>query len=204
MANKLDKLIVVDVESTCWEKASQHERMQISEIIEIGVCVLDLQTLSIGENESILVKPLQSTISEYCTQLTSLTPEMVEENGISFEDACSRMREKYQTNHRAWASWGDYDRRQFDRQCSRKEQAAIYPFGPSHMNIKNLFAVTMGLQREVGMSEALKLLKMDLEGTHHRGVDDARNIAKIARHILQITRSKLLLETPRGVMLSEN
>lgn len=33
------------------------------------------------------------------------------------------------------------------------------------------------------MAQALKLLDMPLVGTHHRGVDDAVNIAKIAAKI---------------------
>jgi len=35
------------------------------------------------------------------------------------------------------------------------------------------------------MSGALEMLNMPLEGTHHRGVDDAKNIAKILRWILE-------------------
>jgi inhibitor of KinA sporulation pathway (predicted exonuclease) len=34
------------------------------------------------------------------------------------------------------------------------------------------------------MKEALKLAEIELEGTHHRGIDDARNIAKLLPYIL--------------------
>lgn len=34
------------------------------------------------------------------------------------------------------------------------------------------------------MSEALQILNIPLEGTHHRGVDDAKNIAKILRTLI--------------------
>ncbi|HWO78436.1 MAG TPA: 3'-5' exonuclease, partial [Bacillus sp. (in: firmicutes)] len=37
----------------------------------------------------------------------------------------------------------------------------------------------IGKERGVGMARALEMLKLPLEGTHHRGIDDARNIAKI-------------------------
>lgn len=36
-----------------------------------------------------------------------------------------------------------------------------------------------GLQKPTGMNGALHLLEIPLEGIHHRGVDDAKNIAKI-------------------------
>lgn len=41
------------------------------------------------------------------------------------------------------------------------------------------------LDREVGMPEALDLLGLKLEGTHHRGIDDASNIAKILEILLE-------------------
>lgn len=185
MANKLDEAIVVDVESTCWEDKTP-ERLKKSEIIEIGVAVIDLKTLTVARSESILILPKLSTVSEFCTKLTTLTQEMLEKNGISFHKACSKLRNQYNTNNRLWMSWGDYDRRQFERQC--KQSGAQYPFGPTHLNVKNLYAIITGLSREVGMDQALIALSMSLEGTHHRGVDDARNIAKIACRLLD--RSK--------------
>jgi len=189
MAKKLDKLVVIDVESTCWEKNPPPN--QNNEIIEIGVTIVSLDNLSIEESADMIVRPHGSKVSEFCTSLTTLTQEMVDE-GISFSDACETLREQYRSQERTWASWGDYDRRQFERQCSRKEFSATkYPFGVSHLNMKNLFALALGLDHEVGMSKALEMLNMDLEGTHHRAVDDARNIAKIACEILERNRQKI-------------
>lgn len=182
MANNLDKIVVVDVESTCWEKKTPR-RLDESEIIEVGISVIDLATMSLEDNEGILVLPQKSAVSQFCTDLTTITQEMIDESGISFGEACSILRGKYNTNNRVWMSWGDYDRRQFERQCRQSDTR--YPFGPTHINLKNLFAIEMGLSREVGMDAALKMLKMELDGTHHRGVDDARNIAKIACQILK-------------------
>ena len=33
------------------------------------------------------------------------------------------------------------------------------------------------------MAQALQQLGLELKGTHHRGIDDARNIAAIFRHM---------------------
>ena len=92
------------------------------------------------------------------------------------------MRSKYNTKGRTWASYGDYDRRQFERQCN--EQNIPYPFGPTHLNVKNLFAIVYNLKREIGMDAALKHLELDIIGTHHRGHDDAQNIARIVSSLL--------------------
>lgn len=191
MAHTLDKLVIIDLESTCWDKSpDQHPPAAggppESEIIEIGICVVDLSSWTVGVQEGMLVSTLNSTISEFCTSLTTITQEMVDESGIAFNEACRRLREKYNTNNRVWGSWGDYDRRQFERQCKRPEfRDSRYPFGPTHINIKNLFAITQGLSREVGMDKALEILGMPLEGTHHRGIDDAYNIARIACHLFK-------------------
>ncbi len=179
MAKQLDKIIIIDVESTCWEKAPPKE--QESEIIEIGICTLDVISRKRIEKESIIIKPEHSSVSEFCTQLTTLTQEEVEK-GITFNDACSILKKKYLSKKRVWASYGDYDRRQFERQC--KSYNVIYPFGHTHINIKNLFAIMYKLKYEIGMAKALELLELPLMGVHHRGIDDAWNIASILSKLL--------------------
>ena len=180
MAKKLDQIVVVDLEATCWENATP-EGME-SDIIEIGVCLLDVQTGEITDNRGIMVIPERSTISPFCTQLTTITPELVQREGIPFKEALSILKKDYLSKSRAWASFGAYDLRQFQRQCTALNRG--YPFGPSHINVKTLFALKHKLEQEQGMAGALKLLDIELEGTHHRGIDDARNIAKILWRIL--------------------
>ncbi|WP_240491680.1 hypothetical protein [Flavivirga aquatica] len=55
----------------------------------------------------------------------------------------------------------------------------------NHINVKTLFSETKGLKRKVGMKGALGLLNIPLEGTHHRRIDDANNIAKILHWCLK-------------------
>jgi inhibitor of KinA sporulation pathway (predicted exonuclease) len=174
MAKKLDHVIVVDVESTCWDDSPPPG--EVSEIIEIGVCPLELSTGRRLGKRSILVKPKRSRVSEFCTLLTTLTPEQVD-GGVTFTEACEVLRREYQTRERVWASFGDYDRTMIQEQC--EATGVPYPFGPRHLNVKTLFAIGRGLPHEIGMGEALGLIGVPLEGTHHRGDDDAWNIAGI-------------------------
>lgn len=175
---------VIDVESTCWKSQC---RDQISDIIEIGITVLDFETLEIISTESIIIKPKHSTVSEFCTQLTTLTPEFVEKNGISFAEAAEILQGKYSPKDRLFASWGDYDRKMFERQFEL--HGLPYVFGSKHLNIKALFAKCHELKRGVGMDSALRIAKLPLEGTHHRGGDDSRNIAKLFAHLMEGQRS---------------
>ena len=184
MARRLDRILVVDVESTCWE--GELPPGQISEIIEIGLCVVDVTALERVERRSILVRPACSTVSAYCTQLTTLTQADVDA-GIPLAEACRVLTQEYQSGQRLFASFGNYDRQQFERNSAAFGLA--YPFGPTHFNVKNLVAVAYGWSREVGMSEALKRAGLPLEGTHHRGGDDAWNIAGLLCHLLRRTRS---------------
>ncbi len=180
----LDTINVIDVESTCWE--GKAPTGQTSEIIEIGICTFDVLTLEPVEKRAILVKPMRSTVSEFCTELTTLTQEQVDQ-GVSYSEACDILREDYLSNMRLWGSYGDYDRKMFERQC--REMNVKYPLGSTHLNIKNLFAISRGLEREIGMGSALKKLQIPLVGTHHRGVDDSWNIALILGHILKNART---------------
>lgn len=175
---KYDKIIVIDVESTCWR---ENTSKQINEIIEIGICPIETKSGKVLEPESIIVKPTYSTVSEFCTELTTLTQEDVD-NGISFSDACSILINKYDTKRYVWSSYGYFDRNQFDIQCEREN--VQYPFSYAHINIKILFALVNSLRRQVGMTEALKILDIPLKGIHHRGGDDAQNIAQIFSRIL--------------------
>ena len=183
MAKKLDQIIVVDVEATCWEGEPPPD--QKNEIIEIGICTVEVETAQRLEQLDLLVKPQESAVSEYCTRLTTLTQEEVD-RGISFEEACDILKQKFRTKERAWASYGDYDRNQFTRQCERRN--VKYPFGPTHFNVKSLFAIVHRLKDEVGMAKALELMGMPLEGTHHRAGDDAWNIAGILCNMLRRAR----------------
>jgi inhibitor of KinA sporulation pathway (predicted exonuclease) len=180
MGVKLDLINVIDVEATCWEGTKPEN--QESEIIEIGICTLDVATGNRVDRSGILVKPECSTVSQFCTELTTLTPAKLA-GGIAFKQACQILRKKYLSRDRVWASYGQYDLNQFKRQCESFRVA--YPFNQRHINVKILFALIYELPQEVSMDRALEILNIPLEGTHHRGIDDANNIAKILSKLIK-------------------
>ncbi|MFD5818621.1 exonuclease domain-containing protein [Streptomyces sp. NPDC127038] len=167
-------LNVVDVEATCWEGPPPPGA--VSEIIEIGLTVVDLDEGVRVAKHRLLVRPARSSVGDFCTELTGLTQEEVE-GGLSFADACRELAAVHRAGERPWASWGDYDRHQFTRQC--EATATPYPFGRRHTNAKAVFADAHGLKKRPGMAQALRLARLPLEGRHHRGEDDAWNIAAL-------------------------
>lgn len=170
-----DKIVVVDLEATCWK--GYPPKGQTNQIIEVGVCLLDIKTHEITDSRGILVKPTRSEVSEFCTELTTITQEMLDKEGVTLKEACDTLFSEYNSNKRVWASFGDYDRRMFEKDC--KSHNLKYPFGKKHINVKTLFALRQKLGKEMGMARGLAYLDIPLEGTHHRGVDDAYNTAKL-------------------------
>lgn len=186
MANKklLDKLVIIDLEATCDEPRPTWQ----SEIIEIGVCLLDLKTLEISDPRGILVKPISSPVTRFCTTLTTLTQEMLDKDGVSLAEAMRILEVDYKLDRRTWASWGDYDRKMIEKDCSAK--ILSFPGRTStHLNLKSIIQVECGWAREEGLDTALQRFELPLEGTHHRGIFDAYNIARIYKRQLQKVRA---------------
>jgi len=170
---------IVDVEATCWE--GEPPPGQVNEIIEIGICVLDTKTGAITPPQSLMVRPELSQVSPFCTELTGIRADDVSD-GLLFSEACSKLVTEFDVENRIWLSWGDYDRKQFARDCEHKQVG--YPFGSEHINGKALHAQLTGRGKQMGMARALEAYGMRLEGRHHRGADDAHNIARIVARLM--------------------
>ncbi|MEN5309768.1 3'-5' exonuclease [Chryseobacterium cucumeris] len=177
-----ENILIVDLEATCWE--NRPPRGQESEIIEIGVCIMNAKTGKISKNEGILIKPQYSKVSAFCTELTTITQNMLDHEGIMLDDAFDILRAEYDSEELTWASYGNYDLNMLQNQARRFY--IDYPMSDDHINVKTLFGeIHPTIRKSVGMNRALGELGMTLEGTHHRGVDDAKNIAKILHWCLK-------------------
>ncbi len=177
-----ENILIIDLEATCWE--NRPPRGQESEIIEIGVCIMNAKTGKISKNEGILIKPQYSKVSLFCTELTTLTQNMLDNEGIMLDDAFDILRAEYDSEELTWASYGNYDLNMLQDQARRF--CTDYPMSDDHINVKTLFGeIHPTIRKSVGMQRALGELGFALEGTHHRGVDDAKNIAKILHWCLQ-------------------
>ncbi|MGB1286292.1 MAG: exonuclease domain-containing protein [Aggregatilineales bacterium] len=182
-------IVVVDIEATCWRDKYDRPEGSQREIIEIGICLYNVKTGDITHPQGILVKPTRSTVSDFCTELTTLTQQQVDTGG-TFEAACQQLQDDYHSKSYLWASWGDFDRQMFETQCA--SFSVEYPFSTHHVNLKKLMAQIED-KRPMGMKRALNALGLDLIGTHHRGVDDSVNIARILHHLLEKHGRDMLL-----------
>lgn len=190
MGARTDKVFVVDVEATCWETRAE-QGSQPNEVIEIGICGLNIKTGEIFDPSGYVVKPLFTKVSPFCTKLTGWTQEQVDE-GSPIQDVLDAITQDYGlTKDHVWFSCGEYDRVKLGSD-GRGSLGDLYgvrrdrnPFAQMrHFNVKTLFALKHRLGKEMGLDRMLQHIKEPLEGRHHNGCDDAFNIAKLVRHVL--------------------
>ena len=180
-------LCVCDVEATCEEfsgfKNYEHE------IIEFPVVVIDLrgEGAVLGEFHSYVRPTVNTTLSEFCTRLTGISQELVDaaptlpEVLEQFDEWRIAQGLNYTEEQRdfAFAADGPWDLRFFlHGECSRKGIAKPAYFD-KWCNIKELFADHYHV-KSCKIHKMLQLQGMKFEGRLHSGIDDTRNIARIA------------------------
>lgn len=169
--------ILIDLEATCWEEGTNLEKQ---EIIELAAARLNPETGEIEDEFDSFVRPVTNPqLSEYCNELTSIRQADVD-NAETFPSVWKRFLQWVgEPRETLLLSWGAYDDKQLRQECNK--HGLEYPF-TEHFNLKNRFAEVFNV-RPKGMAKALRHLNLELEGRHHRGIDDVRNIARIYREI---------------------
>lgn len=178
--------LIIDLEATCDNQGSIPRHQM--EIIEIGAVMLNRKTGEIDAEFQEFIQPIRHPqLTEFCTKLTSITQQQVDA-ADTFPAVISRLKEWMNSfPNYVFCSWGNYDKNQFLQDC--KFHHLPYPFASEHRNIKKEFSEYLGVSHKFGMAQALKYLNMELKGIHHRGIDDARNIAAIYSYMHSNKRS---------------
>jgi inhibitor of KinA sporulation pathway (predicted exonuclease) len=176
--------LIVDVEATCANDNTipRHEM----EIIEIGAVMQNANTFEIESEFQAFVRPVRHPqLTEFCRTLTGITQADVAA-APSFASAIDAMKQWMDAYPESlFCSWGDYDRKQFIQDCDYHR--VTYPFQPGHMNLKAEFSRATGRKKLPGITQALRFFNMNFDGSHHRGLDDAKNIARLVRRVCMPT-----------------
>ena len=166
--------IIFDLEATCWDGWDKSQ----NETIEIGAVLVNKNREVISEFNR-FIKPLKHPkLSDFCKELTSIQQSDIDKAQY-FREVILEFQNwiKQGDNDYLLCSWGFYDKKQFESDCE------IYGINKTwiekHISLKHQYAEFKKLKRAIGMKNALIKEGLNLEGTHHRGIDDARNIAKI-------------------------
>lgn len=175
-----ERYLVIDFEATCCDKGTvPREHM---EIIEVGAVMVEAAGFEVVDEFQIFVQPTRHPeLTAFCTRLTSIAQRDVDAAPV-FTDAMANFKAwLYRYSGFVFCSWGDYDLRQLRQDCDFHRLP--YPISAPHLNVKRLMAQRHQLPKKPGLGEAVRLAGLEFSGTHHRGIDDARNIARLLPYV---------------------
>ncbi len=178
MSNPITYYLVVDLEATCDDRGAVPRAE--SEIIEIGAVLVEAETLrAVAEFQTFVRPVVHPVLTTFCTELTTITQADVAP-APTFPVAAARLAAF--GRDALFCSWGAYDRNQLERDARR--HGVPLPLGPEHLNVKDEFRRAVGDRRPRGTQSVLERVGIARTGTHHRGIDDARNIARLLPYAL--------------------
>lgn len=173
--------LVLDLAATCSNQGNIPRNQM--EIIEIGAVMVESKKLKIVDEFQTFVKPIRNPIlTEFCTSLTSIAQTDVD-SAPTYPEASALLQNWLSGySNGVFGSWGEFDRKQFKKDSNLHQLP--YPIPYPHVNLKKIFTKTQDLPKRYGMAQALKLARFRLKGTPYRGIDDAKNIARLLPYIL--------------------
>jgi inhibitor of KinA sporulation pathway (predicted exonuclease) len=178
-------LIVIDFEANCIENKVIIPQ-EIIEFPAIPICI-DTNTIEYDKlfhyycNTDILV-------TEFATNLTGITQEMCD-NGKPFKEVHKLFQKwlffnGFTIENSIIVTCGDWDfKTAFPNQC-KYNNIKIPKFCKNWCNVKNVYKNVYNI-KSGSMTNMLTNLDIELEGKHHSGVDDTKNIAKICLCLLK-------------------
>ena len=187
MAHLYDRARVLDFKITSWPP-EKRPRGQHSEVIEIGICKLDLNALERTTRHRMIVRPTKSQISAYCEEQTGLSKGEIK-GGAPFAEACEYLKRDFQGRERIWATWGSRERVRLRRQLA--DERIRMPLGNTHLAIKSLATLLLGLPYEPELEETMSTLEIQPDRTPYLAETNAWNGAGVLAELLKRSRTGL-------------
>ena len=186
-------LAVLDFEATCWHMGRERQDRE-SEIIEFPTVLYKYQASPtgggadlqrVGEWQSFVRPTLNPVLSPYCLNLTGISQASVDTapdlahvltaNAEWLSSATSGA----PSSHVRFVTCGDWDLGQLLPLELRNKGLAAPAVYSTWINLKQEFARAYVVRgRAPDMLDMLRLAGLALEGRHHSGLDDARNIGR--------------------------
>ena len=181
---KIIYLCILDFEATCW---NDERNDSIREIIEFPSVLIKINHKNKVEYVSEFrkyVKPIISPIlSDFCTELTGITQENVSNADIFeivYKEHYNWLVSNIGNNFKSFSfvTCGNWDLKTMLPIEINRHNLELFHCYKKIINIKNEFEHLYG-KKAGGMKNMLDKLKINLEGKHHCGIDDCKNITKI-------------------------
>ncbi|MGX5203457.1 exonuclease domain-containing protein [Aliikangiella sp. IMCC44632] len=166
----INRLICFDLEMCCWDDGRDP-----GEIIEIGVVEVNMKAMQIEKELQLYVKPESDDVSSFCEALTGISATMLDTKGVSLKSAVARLESEFCESNRLFGSWGRDD----EWLATRCNAIGIKSPIRSSLNLKLIFQLQHRL-KNCSQSRALQIANIERTGREHSGLDDARNLARLA------------------------
>jgi len=173
------KIVCFDLEMCCWKDETETGK-KTGEIIEIGLCKIDLEKGTILKRAQYYVKPEKDEISEFCTDLTKITKQIINKQGRPLAEVIKTMIKNFGGSNCVYAAWGRDDQVLFN-ECI--EKGIQLPFD-NYLNIALLDRVKNRRNSKVNMIDVMNEYDLAFEGQLHSGADDAYNLGRLCLKIL--------------------
>ncbi|KER28185.1 hypothetical protein T265_04941 [Opisthorchis viverrini] len=187
-SQKFKYFLVLDFEATC----ERNTKLRPAEIIEFPVVKLNSQTLLQEGVFHHYVRPVfHPELTDFCTELTGIIQDMVdnqprlEEVLQLFDEWLVKEKLTGTENTFSFVTCGDWDlRTMLPSQC-RELGIPVPHYFKQWINIKQTFQDVRGLFPH-SLPHMLADLNLPLQGRHHSGIDDARNIATVLCQLIKL------------------
>ena len=192
--DSFDYLLVLDFEAQCDESENgEKKHLDVQEIIEFPVVPINVKEVKV-ENDMIFhhyIKPVKyPQLTKFCTSLTGITQDQVDK-GVLIEEALELLHAhltKHDILNKKWCfvTCGDWDLNQCLKNETRKKSIPLRKYLTRWINVKHVFQNEVkGASKKMGMTYMLDHFKLNLDGRHHSGIDDCKNISKVVLKLLE-------------------
>jgi len=167
--------VIFDLEATCWEGKIPS---LIPEIIEIGAVRMNRYGEVLGVFDRFIKPILNPRLSIFCKKLTSIEQQDVDRSSSfvkvveDFQDWAEIFYEEY-----LLCSWGSFDKKMLIQDCQLHDMETEWV--EPHLNLKKQYHEIKRLRRTRGLKSSVEREGFEFTGIHHRGLWDAKNLAKL-------------------------
>lgn len=174
------RIIVFDLECTCWSERVPRERQ---ETIEIGaVALASVAGPAVAEFRTFVRPERSPVLSGFCRNFTGITQEDVDQ-APRFPEAMSRFFAFAGNVACRWVSFGTADKKQLMIDAAAHGMVLPEEFLARHVDARAAFAGRFG-GPEPSFADALSRLGESVEKLPHRALEDARLLARIVARVL--------------------
>lgn len=185
--------LVLDFEANCSSSGTNDH-----EVIEFPVNLVDAKTGDVLDTFREFVRPTKNpVVSEFIHGLTGIEQRDVDEAEpfvevlASFDRWLARRPDVVRDEDAMFVTCGGWDlRTMMPRQCMLSG-VEVPPLFRRWINLKVEFAKKVYCHRkgkkekQLGMAGMIHALGLEIEGRHHSGIDDVKNITRVLQHMIK-------------------